>query len=183
MPASSASLAHPTAGRCRVNEITAEEYRKMFGLPPAGVLPEVMSAPNLGFHAMCDTIVIQFPFTIPRELSPNSTVPLRSKLSAKKRIGDLAALSCNSFIGQQVKPPLTIHWVVYLPKRGKLQDRNNILGGGLKRVQDEIVRAGIIEDDNPTILLDSTIEQHLWKDHGRAYPEVIAIIKHVDPPG
>jgi hypothetical protein len=170
-----------------MDEMSSAEWRELMGLPPAGSLPEVRELPG---NPVLDAVSIIIYVSIPRELSPNwSPQGTTDAWRIKKRHADkLADITQHTLANFQVTvpSPVTIGWWVYHGKGRQLQDRNNLLGGGLKRIQDEIVRAGIIEDDSPDILLDATLEQYLWKEHKQS-PHVEVLIKHVrreqDRPG
>lgn len=158
--------------------MTAGEYLRY---TKTGKLPERMTRRSIE-HSV-DVWSITVDTDIPNELSPNwSPRHIRDAWAIKKRHGDnVAAAFVNAtkynFMAR-VNEPVVITWTVYLGKGRRLQDRNNLLGGGLKRLQDELVKAGVISDDIPSVVLDPKLEQILFKEHGGAPRVVIKVESH-----
>jgi hypothetical protein len=52
--------------------------------------------------------------------------------------------------------PVILHYYFYEPRKGKIRDRMNIYAFADKCFEDGLVRCGVLHDDNPKYLLNTT---------------------------
>lgn len=138
---------------------------------------------NMALHdCYCDdvdprSLTLTIPGTPAYSLSPNS----RSHWRVKHRETNDLALATKAAIGyiyRHFPGPVRLRWTIYLAKRGKPRDLDNLLPC-LKPAQDQIVRADIIPDDSPTYIPHTpTIEQVRWSDH-KSEPRIVVTITEI----
>jgi Holliday junction resolvase RusA-like endonuclease len=85
-------------------------------------------------------------------------------------------------IGEVVIPgPVRLRWIVYLAKRGKRRDADNMLAS-LKAHQDALAYWGVIGGDSPKFIPDTpTVDQIVWSDH-KSDPRIVVTIEEATQP-
>lgn len=74
------------------------------------------------------------------------------------------------------KPPIILHYRFYEVRKGKRRDRMNIFACADKFVEDALQIAGVIKDDNPD-WIENTTHEFYWLEEKDAIPYVEILIE------
>lgn len=155
----------------------AAHYRELMGLSEAGTLPDTMDLSGERVEVIWTEARI--PGLPAYTLSPNSRVhwAVKAKDAAELKERTIGYCAAN----HHVSGPVRIFWTVYLAKRGRPRDRDNMLPC-LKPAQDGLVARGYIDGDGPNVVVETSVEQVIWSEHRRRPAIRVQIRKAVTGP-
>ena len=105
---------------------------------------------------------ITIPSTPAYTLSPNSRAHWRVKHRESQEVKQITALSCRD--AEPVHGRVSLIWTIFLPKRGKVRDLDNLVPC-MKPAMDALVQAGIIDGDGPDVVERIYADQIPWAKH------------------
>ncbi len=153
--------------------MTVDEYRKEMGLTPLNLATLDATLETASVRPEADEVVIVIVGEPAYTLSPNARVfwAVKAKDSLIARM--LGWDACRD--KARVSGPVQIEWRIFLDKGKRKLDRDN-MHPCLKPFQDSFVTAGVLQNDSPDIVGDSTIDQVIWSNH-KSTPRIVAFIR------